>query len=59
MATQSIMKNIVISEPQAAEAFICALETAAEIAETSVIHNIETEDLSAEDLKRYYGVIKK
>ena len=41
MATQSILKNITITEKAAAELFIDAMEKAAEAAEASQIHLIE------------------
>lgn len=46
MATQSILKNITITEKAAAELFIDAMEKAAEAAEASQIHLIEAEDLT-------------
>lgn len=58
MATQSIMKNITITEPTAAEIFIRAMEKAAEAAETSISHQIESEDLSKEELKKFSGRIQ-
>lgn len=59
MATQSIMKNIVINEPGAAEIFINALEKAAEAAETSISQNIEYEDVKGEDIKKFLGAFVK
>lgn len=60
MATQSILKNIVITEPDAAEIFINALEKAAETAETSIPHNnIEYEDVTGEDIKKFLGAFVK
>ncbi len=50
MATQSILKNITITESTAAELFIDAMEKAAETAETSHVHLIESEDLSQDEL---------
>lgn len=58
MATQSIMKNITINEPTAAEIFISAMEKAAEAAETSIPHYIESEDLSKDELKKFLGRIQ-
>lgn len=60
MATQSILKNITITEPTAAEIFISAMEKAAEaseIAETSGSFDIVAEDLSKDELKKYSGRI--
>lgn len=59
MATQSIMKNIVITEPNAAEIFINALEKAAETAETSISNNIEYEDVKGEEIKKFLGAFVK
>lgn len=53
MATQSIIKNITITEPEAAELFISAMEKAAEAAKTSVQRYIEAEDLSKDELKKF------
>ncbi|MBD5493335.1 MAG: hypothetical protein HDR12_02855 [Lachnospiraceae bacterium] len=59
MATQSIMKNIVITEPNAAEIFVNALEQAAETAETSSLNNIQYEDVKGEDIKKFLGAFVK
>lgn len=60
MATQSIMKNIVITEPEAAEIFINALEKAAEAAEISdTDNNIEYEDVQGEGIKKFLGAFVK
>lgn len=59
MATQSIMKNIVITEPNAAEIFINALEQAAETAEASSLDNIQYEDVKGEDIKKFLGTFVK
>lgn len=58
MATQSIMKNITITEQAAAEIFISAMEKAVEAAETSIHHHIESEDLSKDELKKFLGRIQ-
>lgn len=58
MATQSILKNITITESTAAELFIDAMEKAAETAETSHTHWIESEDLSKDELKKFTGRIQ-
>lgn len=59
MATQSIMKNIVITEPNAAEIFVGALEKAAETAETSTSNPIEYEDVKGEEIKKFLGAFIK
>lgn len=59
MATQSILKNIVITEPAAAELFIDALEKAADVAETSDLHDIECENIKGNDIKTFLGALVK
>lgn len=59
MATQSILNNIVITDPNAAERFINALEKAAETAENSISDNIEYEDVKGEDIKKFLGAFVK
>ena len=59
MATQSILKNIVITEPNAVEAFINAMEKAADTADHSNPHTVESEDLSGEALKKFLKTIKR
>lgn len=59
MATQSILKNIVINEPNAIEAFISAMEKASDAADHSNPHSVESEDLSGEDLKKFLKTIKR
>ena len=59
IATQSIMKNIVITEPNAAEIFINALEKASENAETSLSNNVEYEDVKGENIKKFLGAFVK
>ncbi|MCM1233065.1 MAG: hypothetical protein NC489_23320 [Ruminococcus flavefaciens] len=58
MATQSIMKNINITESAAAEILINAMEKAAEVAENSIPYHIESEDLSKDELKKFLGRIQ-
>lgn len=58
MATKSIMKNITITEPTTAEIFISAMEKAAEVAETSIVPDIYSEDLYKDKLKKYMGRIQ-
>lgn len=53
MATQSILKNITITEKAAAELFIDAMEKAVEAVEASQIHLIEAEDLTKDELKKF------
>lgn len=55
MATQSILKNITITEPTAAKIFISAMEKAVE---ASSPFDIESEDLSKDELKKYLVRIK-
>ena len=53
------MKNIVITEPNAAEIFINALEKASENAETSLSNNVEYEDVKGENIKKFLGAFVK
>ncbi len=59
MSTQSIIKNIVIDESNAAEIFINALEEASKASETSVPNPIEYEDVKREDIKKFLGAFVK
>lgn len=60
MATQSIINNIVITESKAAEVFISAMEKAAEVAESSVIHDsIAYKDVIGEDIQDFLGSLVK
>lgn len=59
MATESIFHNIVIDTPEAAEAFISALEKAAAAAETYVPPHVEARDIPREEVKKYLGNFKK
>lgn len=59
MATQSILKNIVINDLNAAEIFVNAMEKAADAAEHSHMYTVESEDLSGVSLKNFLGTIKR
>jgi hypothetical protein len=59
MATQSIMKNILITDSKAAEFFIDAVEKAAEASETSTPHQVDSEELKGEDIKEFLGTFVK
>ena len=59
MSTQSIIKNIVIDESNAAEIFINALEEASKASETSVSNHIEYEDVKRTDIKKFLGAFVK
>lgn len=59
MATKSIMNNIVITEPNAAELLINALEKAAETAETVTHNHIEYDDIKSEDINGFLGAFVK
>lgn len=51
MATQSILKNIVITKPDAAEILVNAIEKAVEATETSISQeDIKYEDVTGEDI---------
>ena len=60
MATQSILKNIDITDPNAAEILISAMEKAAKAAETSLPHNnIEYENVTGDNIKKLLGAFIK
>lgn len=59
MATQSIMRNIVIEEPSAAEVLIAALEKAAEVSKNHTPKHIECEDVKGDDIKKLLGAFVK
>ena len=60
MATQSILKNIDITDPNAAEILISAMEKAVKAAETSLSHNnIEYEDVTGDNIKNLLGAFIK
>ena len=59
MATQSIMRNIVIEEPTAAEVLITALEKAAKVSKNYTPKHIECENVKGEDIKKLLGVFIK
>lgn len=56
MATQSIFNNIIIEDSKAAEAFINALENAKAIAENITPKKVSSKDLTAEEIKNFFGV---
>lgn len=57
MATQSIFHNIVINDSQTAKAFVTALENAAAV-DKQTSPNISSRDLTNEEIKNYFGVVK-
>ena len=57
MATESIFHNIVIDDTKKAEAFITALEHAAETADNYPIRHVEYEDVKGEDIKKLLGAL--
>lgn len=59
MATKSIINNIVITEPNAAEMLIDALEKAAETAGTVTRNHIEYDEVKSEDIKSFLGAFVK
>lgn len=59
MATQSIMRNIVIDEHAAAEKFVAALEKASEIPTNLRTPLIEAEDIKGDDIKKLLGAVIK
>ena len=59
MATESIFHNIIIDDTQKAEAFITALEQAAETADNYPLRHVESEDVKGEDIKKLLGALVK
>ena len=59
MATESIFHNIVIDDTKKAEAFITALERAAETAGNHPLCRVESEDIKGEDIKKLLGALAK
>ena len=57
MAIESIFHNIVIDDTKKAEAFITALEQAAETADNYPIRHVEYEDVKGEDIKKLLGAL--
>jgi len=57
MATESIFHNIVIDDTKKAEAFITALEQAAETADIYPLRHVEYEDVKVEDIKKLLGAL--
>lgn len=57
MATESIFHNIVIDGTKKAEAFITALEQAAETADNYPLRHVEYEDVKGEDIKKLLGAL--
>lgn len=51
MATESIMSNIVITDPKEAEMFVNAMEQAMKAAETPLPCRVKSSDLTPEDLR--------
>lgn len=56
MATQSIFHNIVIQDSKTAEAFVNALEKAADAANKLTPKKVSSRDLSKEEIKKFFGV---
>lgn len=57
MATQSIFHNIIIQDTRTAEAFVNALENAADAAEKTTPRNVSSRDLSKEEIKNFFGAV--
>ncbi len=51
MATESIMSNVVITDPKAAEMFVNAMEQAMKIAETPLPSRVKSRDLTPEEIR--------
>ena len=57
MATESIFHNVAIDDTKKAEAFITALEQAAETADNYPLRHVEYEDVKGEDIKKLLGAL--
>lgn len=55
MATESIFHNIIIEDSKTAEAFVAALENAAEADHKITAPKVSSRDLSKEEIKNYFG----
>ena len=55
MATQSIMKNIVIRDEEAVVAFVEALEKASESKKQATSPNYTVNELKGEQIKKFLG----
>ena len=51
MATESIMSNVVITDPKEAEMFVNAMEQAMKIAETPLPSRVKSRDLTPEEIR--------
>lgn len=59
MATESIMRNIVITDPKEAEMFVNAMEQAMKVAETPLPCRVKSRDLTPDEVKVFIGEILK
>ena len=51
MATESIMSNVVITDPRDAEMFVNAMEQAMKVAETPLPSRVKSRDLTPEEIR--------
>ncbi len=57
MATQSIFHNIIIQDSKTAEAFVTALENAADAADKITPKKVSSRDLSKEEIINFFGAV--
>ena len=57
MATQSIFHNIIIQDSKTAEAFVTALENAADAADKITTNKVSSRDLSKEEIINFFGAV--
>lgn len=57
MATESIMSNVVITDPKEAEMFVNAMEQAMKIAETPLPCRIKSSDYTPDEMREALGKI--
>ncbi len=57
MATESIMRTIVISQPEEAEMFIDAMENAMKVAEKPLLCRVKSSDFTPDEMREALGKI--
>ncbi len=57
MATESIMRTIVLTEPEETERFINAMEKAMKVAETPLPCRVKSSDYTPEEMREALGKI--
>ena len=57
MATESIMRTVVITQPEEAEMFIDAMENAMKVAETPLPCRVKSSDFTPDEMREALGKI--